>query len=193
MNSKMLSITLLAGTLASASFAHAGFNIPVQDAFKQLGTNHVLQVADDSPHNEMAMKVHKVGPLEIHGAFARATLPNAPVSGGYLTIKNTGDEADRLIGGKAGFAAKVEVHEMMMKDDVMKMRKLEDGVEIPAGGEVMLKPGGYHIMFMKLSERLMAGEMRKVTLQFEKAGSVELDFPVKKLKAGHDKMMKHSE
>lgn len=122
--------------------------------------------------------------LEIHDPVARATLPNAPVSGGYLTIRNTGTEADRLTGGSAAFAARVEVHEMTMSGDVMKMRELEGGLEIPAGGEVTLKPGGLHIMFVKLDGRLMAGETRKVTLEFEKAGAVEVEFAVREIKPG---------
>lgn len=137
--------------------------------------------------NAFAMDEHKMdaavkhGSLEITRTVARATPPGAPVGGGYLTIKNTGTEADRLVGGSADFTAMVEVHEMKMDGDVMKMRKLSDGIEIPAGGEVVLKPGGYHLMFMKLSEQLQSGEMRKVTLEFEKAGSIELDFSVKTL------------
>ena len=131
------------------------------------------------------MKMVKIGDLIISRATARATPPNAPVSGGYLTIRNTGSEADRLIKGSAAFAAGVEIHEMKMESEVMKMRPVEGGLEIPAGDEVVLKPGGLHIMFMNLSERLTAGETRKVILKFEKAGDVELEFAVEDLKPGH--------
>ena len=134
---------------------------------------------------------YKLGNLEIIHPQARATAPGAPVSGGYMVIRNTGSEADRLIAGAADFAGKVEIHEMKMENDVMKMREIEGGLEIPAGGEVVLKPGGYHVMFMKLGEQLNEGEKRKVTLTFEKAGTIEVDFNVEVVKPGgmnHGKM-----
>ncbi|MFZ2102574.1 MAG: copper chaperone PCu(A)C [Oricola sp.] len=121
---------------------------------------------------------YKLGALELVHPVARATPPGAPVSGGYLVIRNTGAEADRLIGGSTGFAGKVEIHEMVMDGDVMKMRPVDGGLEIPAGGEVTLKPGGYHVMFMMLKEPLQADSKQKVTLQFEKAGSIEVEFLV---------------
>lgn len=127
---------------------------------------------------------YTVGDLEIVHPYARSTPPNAPVAGGYMTIRNNGTEPDRLIGGEAGFAGKVEVHEMKMDGDVMKMRPVEGGLEIPAGGEAVLKPGGFHVMFMQLGEQLKAGEKRKATLTFEKAGAVEVDFNVEDIKSG---------
>ncbi|MEQ8481607.1 MAG: copper chaperone PCu(A)C [Hoeflea sp.] len=133
---------------------------------------------------------YKLGALEIGHPYARATPPNAPVSGGYLTIRNNGETADRLIGGKAGFADRVEIHEMSMENDVMKMRELADGLEIPAGGEVELKPGGYHIMFIGLDSRMAEGDSRPVTLTFEKAGSIEVDFSVEDINAMRGDMKK---
>ena len=121
---------------------------------------------------------YKIGDLEIVHPVARATPPNAPVSGGYMVIRNTGTEPDRLIGGATDFAGKVEVHEMAMEGDVMKMRQLTDGLEIPAGGEVTLKPGGYHVMFMQLKDQLQPDTKKKVTLRFEKAGEIEVEFLV---------------
>lgn len=124
---------------------------------------------------------YKAGTLVIHHPYARATPPKAPVSGGYMTIHNEGKEADRLIGGKAGFAGEIQIHEMVMDGDVMKMREIAGGLEIPPGGEVTLKPGGLHVMFMQLGEQLQEGEKRKVMLEFEKAGSVEVEFNVEKV------------
>ena len=121
----------------------------------------------------------KVGDLVIDTPYARATMPNAPVSGGYMTIRNTGATADRLTGGKAPFAGMVQIHEMKMEGEVMKMREIEGGLEIPAGGEVVLKPGGYHVMFMQLSEQLKEGETRDVELTFANAGNIELPFEVR--------------
>lgn len=131
---------------------------------------------------------YKIGSLEIHHPHARATPPGAPVAGGFMTIRNTGAEPDRLIGGEASFAGEMQVHEMKMDGDVMRMREIEGGLEVPAGGEVELKPGGYHVMFMKLGEQLKEGERRKATLKFEKAGTIEVEFAVEKIDAGHGNM-----
>ncbi len=121
---------------------------------------------------------YKVGDLVIDHPVARETASGANVGGGYVTIKNTGSTADRLIGGSANFAGKIEIHEMKMVDQVMKMNPIEGGLEIPAGATVKLAPGGNHIMFMKLSSQLKEGEKHKATLKFEKAGGVEITFSV---------------
>lgn len=94
----------------------------------------------------------QIGDLIIQNPTIRATPPKAPVSGGYMTIKNTGKTPDRLSGGTVSFAKKVEVHQMKMENSIMKMRHLPNGLQIPAGGEVILKPGGYHVMFKKLRQ-----------------------------------------
>lgn len=130
------------------------------------------------------MAEYKVGDLVIQALMAKATPPKAPVSGGYMTITNNGSQPDRLVSITAPFASKAEIHEMTMEGDVMKMRPVEGGLEIPAGGSVTLEPGGYHIMFMGLSEPLKEGESRKAVLTFEKAGTVEVEFTVMDIKPG---------
>lgn len=119
-----------------------------------------------------------LGAIEISLPFTRATLPNAPVGGGFLTIENTGTEADRLVSASSAVAEKTQIHEMAMQGDVMKMRELVDGVEVPAGETIVLAPGGFHIMFIGLKQAFVEGEMVAVTLTFEKAGSVEVLLPV---------------
>lgn len=119
-----------------------------------------------------------LGNINISGPFTRATLPNAPVGGGFLTIENTGTEADRLVSATSEVAGETQIHEMAMQGDVMKMRQLADGLEIPAGETVVLAPGGFHIMFMGLKQAFIEGETVAVTLTFEKAGSVEVLLPV---------------
>jgi len=114
----------------------------------------------------------RLGPLILSGGFARATLPNAPVAGGFLTIENTGTEDDTLIGAATSIAGHMEVHEMAMKGDVMQMRELEGGLPVPAGQTVVLKPGGFHIMFMDLKEPLVQGGTVMVTFTFARAGSI---------------------
>ncbi len=138
-----------------------------------------------------------VGDLMITGAWTRQTPPRARAGGGYLTVMNHGKEADRLMGGKAAFAKRTEIHQMSVVNDVMKMRKLGDGLEVPAGGTVHLKPGGYHVMFLGLTEGLKKDAVVEVTLSFEKAGDVTVKMPVapvgaKSLAAAAGQAMDHS-
>lgn len=123
------------------------------------------------------------GPLKITASWARATPKGAAVGGGYMTITNTGTAPDRLIGGAADIAGRFEIHEMSMDNGVMKMRMLPKGLEIKPGETVTFKPGGYHVMFMGLKHQLMQGEHFKATLEFEKAGKVNVDFNVEGIAA----------
>ena len=118
------------------------------------------------------------GDLEITGAFSRATLPNAPVGAGYLTITNTGTSDDRLVGASSPVAGMTQIHQMKMEGDVMKMNEVEGGLIIPAGQSVTLAPGGFHIMFMQLAQQLTEGSTVPLTLTFEQAGTVELELMV---------------
>lgn len=142
----------------------------------------VTLAAASGEHDHGAMNMAPapvtLGDLEISNGFSRATLPNAPVGGGYITITNKGAEADRLVSVASSVAGVVQIHQMKMDGDVMKMNELPDGVEIPAGGTVALEPGGLHIMFMKLTGPLVEGTKIPVTLTFEKAGSVDVELSV---------------
>ena len=123
----------------------------------------------------------KQGDLTIGHPWSRATLPGAKVAAGYLTVKNAGSTPDRLISVAADIAGKGEIHEMTVKDGIMNMRPLADGLEIPAGGEVKLEPGSsYHLMFMDLKEPAVEGVKFPGTLTFEKAGTVKIEFAVDK-------------
>ncbi len=115
----------------------------------------------------------EIGPLSLTDLWTRATPPKAPTAGGFLTIENSGAEADRLTGVASPIADRVEIHEMTTKDGTMIMRQAEAGVEIPAGETVALAPGGFHIMFIDLKETLVEGGEVPVTLTFEKAGSID--------------------
>ena len=68
--------------------------------------------------------------LTLAQPWSRATPGGAKVGGGYLSITNTGAASDRLIGGSFPLASKVEVHEMRMEGDVMRMKPVEGGLEI---------------------------------------------------------------
>lgn len=138
----------------------------------------------------------KAGALILKHPWARATAKGAEMGGGFVTIVNTGSDADRLTGGSLALAGRADVHEMKMEGDVMKMRQLDSGLDIPAGATVELKPGSYHLMFMKLTAPLEAGTKVKGSLIFEKAGEVPVEFAVEAIDAkakdhkagGHDAM-----
>jgi hypothetical protein len=120
----------------------------------------------------------KAGDLVITQAWSRATPGGAKIGSGYLTIENKGSTPDRLIGGSADVAGKLEVHEMAMKNGVMTMRPLETGLVIDPGKTVKLAPGGSHLMLFDLKSPFKQGEKVPVTLEFEKAGKVNLSLDV---------------
>lgn len=104
----------------------------------------------------------------------------APVLGGYLTIVNTGTTDDRLLGGSSPVAERFEIHVSSVVDGVARMRPVKEGITISAGSTVKLEPGAAHIMFEKPTQRPAEGEKFKATLQFQKAGAVEVEFVVQK-------------
>jgi periplasmic copper chaperone A len=120
----------------------------------------------------------KAGDLVITQAWSRATPGGAKVGGGYLTIENKGSTADRLIGGSADIAAKVQVHEMAMNNGVMTMRPIDKGLTIGPGKTVKLAPGGLHLMLLDLKSPLKQGDKVPLTLEFERAGKVSLSLDV---------------
>lgn len=120
----------------------------------------------------------KAGELIITQAWSRQTPAGAKVAGAYLSIENKGTAADRLVGGSGDVAGRVEIHEMTMDGGVMKMRPLDSGLVIEPGKIVKLAPGGYHLMLMDLKGELKQGDKVPLSLQFEKAGKVNVSLDV---------------
>ncbi len=132
------------------------------------------QMSGETHHD---MEALTLGDLVLHDPFAFATLPNQPVAGGFMRIENMGED-DRLIAAASPIAGEVQIHEMAMEGDVMRMRELPEGLTLPAGEFTVLEPGGYHIMFMQLDGPLVEGENVSVTLTFESAGEITIDMPI---------------
>jgi copper(I)-binding protein len=129
--------------------------------------------------------------IEVADAWARPSPMVAGAGAAYMTITNSGSEADALLGAASDVATTVEVHETVAMEapaatdgmggmetpaatdgtggEMMGMRPVER-VEIPAGGTVNLEPGGYHVMLIGLKEPLEVGSTIEITLTFEKAG-----------------------
>lgn len=120
--------------------------------------------------------VMKAGALEFYSPMAMAA-KTGETTGGFMVIKNTGATADRLLSASCEAAMMTQVHETVVKNDVMTMREVS-AIEIPAGGMVELKHGGYHIMLMNLKQDVKAGEITACTLKFEQAGEVMVSLPV---------------
>ena len=110
--------------------------------------------------------------------------------GGFLSVQNSGSKADRLLGGSTPAAAAVEVHEMRMEGDVMRMREIK-ALELPAGKRVTLAPGGFHLMLVGLKAPLKVGDKVPVKLRFETAGEIDVVLQVANKPAPAGEMHKH--
>jgi periplasmic copper chaperone A len=126
----------------------------------------------------IAAQEFKAGDLTIDHPWSRAAPAGAKVAAGYMTIVNKGTAPDRLIGGSTSAAGRVEVHEMAMKGGVATMRPVTGGLPIEPGKTVSLAPGGYHLMFQDQKAPLKKGDKLIATLEFEKAGKVDVTLDV---------------
>jgi len=131
----------------------------------------------------LAADMTEVGDLVIRDPWVRASLGNAPNSVAYMTIESEGDAPDRLIGGETPVARRVALHRHVMEDGIARMRPVE-AIEIAPGAPAVLEPGGLHVMLMGLEEKLEVGATVPLTLTFERAGSVELEVPVRGMSGG---------
>ena len=120
------------------------------------------------------------GDIEVRHPWSRATPPGAKVGVGYLEIRNKGSQPDRLLSATTPVAKRVEMHVTEHAGEVAKMRQLRV-LEIPGRERLELRPGGAHLMLVDLVQPLKKGERFSVTLRFERAGEVEVQFEVQEL------------
>ena len=130
----------------------------------------------------------KAGSLHVEKPFATASMGAGKTGAIYFMIMNETATTDRILSASTPAARKAEVHNHIMQDGIMKMRKI-DGLEVPAGEHVMFKPGGFHLMLFGLEKPLKVGESIDVELVFEQAGSIKITVPVKP--HGHKMDHKH--
>ena len=125
--------------------------------------------------------------IQVQDAWARQAPMMPPMghmhtAGGngavYVTLRNTGQDAETLVGASSDAAEHVELHETIREGDVMRMRPVAK-LEVPAGGILEMKPGGIHIMLINLKHDLRAGDRIHVTLSFEHAAPVSLEVSVR--------------
>jgi copper(I)-binding protein len=119
-----------------------------------------------------AAEAQKAVTLLLTDLWTTATPPGADTVSGYMTITNSGQEADRLISATSPLASTVMLHQMQLQNGVAAMRMV-DAIEIPAGGTVKLEPTGFHIMFVGVTKSLKEGDEMPVTLTFARVGKIE--------------------
>lgn len=120
----------------------------------------------------------KAGSLTIDHPSSRPTPPGAKVGVGYLSIRNDGTQADRLVGGTATVAGRFEIHTSNIENGVTRMRRVKDGIVLEPRATVDLASGGTHVMLLDLNEPIVKGASFDGTLVFERAGTVPIRFLV---------------
>ena len=136
--------------------------------------------------------------VDIKDAWARTSVQGQKATGAFMKI--TAKDGAKLVSASSPAAGVTEVHEMKMDGDIMKMRAVQGGLDLPAGKTVELKPGGYHVMLMDLKAALPKDSTVPLTLVFKDAkgveSKVELKVPVSTMapgaKAGDMPAMDHS-
>ncbi|NLU69639.1 copper chaperone PCu(A)C [Streptomyces sp. HNM0574] len=111
--------------------------------------------------------------LKVSGAYMPQPIMDT-MAGGFLTVRNDGDEADELTSVTADFAKKAEMHETVGQT----MQRVKS-LPVPAHGKLKLARGGNHLMFHDLAKKPEEGEKVRITLHFEKSGPVKVTVPVK--------------
>jgi copper(I)-binding protein len=109
--------------------------------------------------------------VTVQDAWVRATVPGQRATGAFMRLQST--SGSRLKSASSPVAAVAEVHEMRMEGNIMRMQALKDGLDLPAGQTVELKPGSYHLMLLDLKEPLPKGSMVPLTLVFVDAKGVQ--------------------
>jgi copper(I)-binding protein len=117
--------------------------------------------------------------IEVKDAWIRSTPPGAQTAAGYATIVNHGFTSDRLTAATTRVAVNVEMHHMTNTGGVMRMRPISGGLAMAGSGTIRFSPDGDHLMLVGLRGPLKAGTHVKITLQFQRAGSIAADFTVR--------------
>ncbi|WP_208435547.1 copper chaperone PCu(A)C [Bartonella phoceensis] len=163
-----------------------------QHPFKEVIINIVCVLLFACTALPATAQQYRVGDIEILHPWTRATPEGIKVGSGYLYIINHGNTPDRLISISTQGVQTTEIHSMAVVNDIMKMENIHHGIEIPGNGEVTLKPGGDHVMFMGLSQPFKPGDKISAKLTFEKAGTVDIDFSVNAMVGGSPSKSTHT-
>ncbi|WP_424137712.1 copper chaperone PCu(A)C [Roseomonas chloroacetimidivorans] len=121
---------------------------------------------------------YRSGDIVINHPFTRAVRSGAPTAAAYMTLRNTGAAAERLVSAHSPLARAVEFHQTSTQGGVSRMRPLEGGLVLAPGDIVRLEPGGIHAMLVGPSEVFSRGGTVPMTLRFERAGEVTVELAV---------------
>jgi copper(I)-binding protein len=141
------------------------------------------------------------GDTPVNNAWIRASVPGDQNGAGYMVIRNRNTEPKRLVRAESdGLAERIEIHRHTMVDGLMRMEQVQD-VEVPPRGEIIFEPGGYHLMFIGLTDDFQEGDVHRITLHFDIIDPVEVDFIVEPVTYrgpqmgtdGHDAMGDHED
>ena len=127
----------------------------------------------------LAFAGHHEDGMHVMNGWVKEPLPGVDATAVYLSMHNPGKVPDRLISVSTDLAQISEIHEMLMVDNVMKMRRLDSGIAIAPDELVRLEPGGSHIMLFDLNKTLEVRETYTVLLNFERAGTMRVPVTVK--------------
>lgn len=144
------------------------------------GNNKGIEIQDAWIRAASRQPTMEAQPMDQTGESGSEQMENmaGSNSAAYLIIKNNSSQPDRLLNARSEFARSTELHVSQENNGVMTMRPV-DGVDVPAGGTVELKPGSYHIMLVDISQNLTPGEVLKLSLEFENAGEIEVQAEVR--------------
>jgi hypothetical protein len=118
--------------------------------------------------------------FSVEDAYMRTMPPGRTATAAYLSVTNNHDKACSIIGGSTAIAAKLEIHQQLMSDGMMRMRPVT-AVEVTAGETLLLEPGGFHLMLLGIEAALVPGENHKMSLQTEDCGTIDITAEVRSL------------
>ena len=116
--------------------------------------------------------------LVLSDFWIKKVIANNNITAGYIKIENKNEKNERLISVESDFSKKTELHDMFIKNDIMIMKHLEEGVLIKSKSQLDLRPGSLHIMFINLTKSLKKTKFQKVKFNFKNTGSIVINMPI---------------
>ncbi len=132
----------------------------------------------------LSLNLQSQSALSVESGHVSALIPGQEVSAGYLHLHNNGDEDVLLVDFSSPAATMVQLHETAMKNGMMSMNRL-DSVVVPAGGDLLMQPGGLHLMIMGVDKTAFAGDSIELDLHFSDGTVVGTELPIQSMHAGH--------
>ena len=128
------------------------------------------------------------GSVTVVQPYVRAVPPGHPNSAAFMVLKNTSEQDRALVNARSNISKVVELHTHIKEGGMMRMRQVKK-IDIKAGSETVLKPGGLHVMFIGLKQQLKAGDKVELELEFDNGATIKLTVPVKMVAGMRKKQM----